>query len=147
MIKHGLTETQAKALEYITRYIEGSGGIAPSYEDIMLAMGMASKGGIHRIVTQLEKRGHITRLANSAAVDCAGGVMTASVIVPQPKFSDPAYAGWIKNHYPAQVAALRCKPSDPPRDWFAKLAGVAGITRKRKRRFGDDDGVTHGWQV
>ena len=60
-MKHGLTKRQHECLEFVTGYI-GEHGYSPSYEEITEAMGLVSKSGTFRVLTALEKRGHITRL-------------------------------------------------------------------------------------
>lgn len=58
----GLTAKQATALRYISDYMDGSGGVAPSFEEMKDALGLASKSNVWQLVTQLEKRGYVRRL-------------------------------------------------------------------------------------
>lgn len=58
----GLTPKQAQCLDAIKRLTEN--GVPPTYETLKDAMGIASKGGIHRMVCGLEERGYITRIPN-----------------------------------------------------------------------------------
>lgn len=62
---HGLTMQQAKLLGYIRECFDIC-GMAPSFEEMKEAMGLASKSGIHRLITALEQRGHIERIPASA---------------------------------------------------------------------------------
>lgn len=62
--KGGLTRRQADCLDFIKFYMEDSDGLSPSYEDIMVALDLKSKSGVHRLVAALEERGRIVRLPN-----------------------------------------------------------------------------------
>lgn len=63
-----LTPRQQDAMDFITAYRKESGGISPSYLEIMGAIGLASKSGVNRIVKGLEERGYIARMPNLARV-------------------------------------------------------------------------------
>ena len=56
----GLTKRQREALTYIERYCADT-GLSPSYEEIMGAIGLHSKSGVHRIILALEERELIRR--------------------------------------------------------------------------------------
>lgn len=62
----GLTRHQHDLLGYLKRYISESGGIAPSYDEMCEAVGLASKSGVSRIIHALEERGLIRRLPGRA---------------------------------------------------------------------------------
>lgn len=68
----GLMPRQRDALAYISAYIN-SRGYSPSYLEIAAAIGLGSKSGVHRLVTALEKRGHIRRGRGGRTIDIAGG--------------------------------------------------------------------------
>src|SRR5258706_4581110 len=60
-----LTAKQRELLLFINqRIIEG--GIPPSLDEMKEALNLASKSGIHRLITALEERGFIRRLPNRA---------------------------------------------------------------------------------
>ena len=61
-----LTKKQLKLKNYIAGYVAGSGGIAPSFEEMTLEMGIKSKSGIHRLLVELERRQHIRRMKGRA---------------------------------------------------------------------------------
>lgn len=61
-----LTAHQSECLEFLKDYIAGTGGIAPSYEEIKDALGLKSKCGVYRLILALEERGHIRRIPNRA---------------------------------------------------------------------------------
>ena len=60
-----LTKKQLDLLKFIHRRIR-TGGVPPSYDEMRAAVDLRSKSGIHRLVTALEERGFIHRLANRA---------------------------------------------------------------------------------
>ncbi len=55
------TEKQAELLQFITRHIAET-GVAPTYGEMVAAMGLHSRSGIFRLLTGLEERGLIRRL-------------------------------------------------------------------------------------
>ena len=57
-----LTQNQAHALAYIVEYQSSHGGVSPSYDDMMAAVGLKSKGHLHAVMSQLESRGFVRRL-------------------------------------------------------------------------------------
>jgi len=60
-----LTKKQHDLLMFIHERLENS-GVSPSFEEMKEAMKLKSKSGIHRLVTGLEERGFIRRLAHRA---------------------------------------------------------------------------------
>ena len=60
-----LTQKQKDLLLLIDRKIK-TFGVPPSYDEMKDALGLASKSGIHRLITALEERGFIRRLPNKA---------------------------------------------------------------------------------
>ena len=60
-----LTRKQSELLEFLVKHSEEH-DVPPSYDEMRDALGLASKSGIHRLVSGLEERGHIRRLANRA---------------------------------------------------------------------------------
>ena len=60
-----LTRKQLELLLYIHERMRES-GIPPSFDEMKDALDLASKSGIHRLVTALEERGFIRRLPNRA---------------------------------------------------------------------------------
>ena len=61
MTRFGMTPMQERCLAAIRSGIQ-SNGVAPRYEDIAAALGLASKAGVHRLVTALIERGHLTKM-------------------------------------------------------------------------------------
>jgi len=60
-----LTQKQKDLLLLIDRKIK-TVGVPPSYDEMKDALGLASKSGIHRLITAVEERGFIRRLPNKA---------------------------------------------------------------------------------
>ncbi len=60
-----LTAKQHELLLFIHRRLEET-GISPSFEEMKEALDLKSKSGVHRLISALEERGFIRRLANSA---------------------------------------------------------------------------------
>lgn len=62
----GLTTQQSNLLTYLRRYMASTGGVAPAFTEMMEAVGIVSKSGIHRLLKALEERGHIRRIPDRA---------------------------------------------------------------------------------
>jgi repressor LexA len=60
-----LTRKQHELLLYIHERLKET-GIPPSFDEMKEALDLASKSGIHRLITALEERGFIRRLPNRA---------------------------------------------------------------------------------
>ena len=60
-----LTSKQRELLLFIHERISST-GVSPSFDEMKEALDLASKSGIHRLITALEERGFIRRLANRA---------------------------------------------------------------------------------
>jgi len=60
-----LTQKQNDLLMFIHQRISEK-GVSPSFEEMKEALGLKSKSGIHRLITALEERGFIKRLAHRA---------------------------------------------------------------------------------
>ena len=81
-----LTRKQSELLTYLSDHMQQH-DVPPSFDEMRDALGLASKSGVHRLVSGLEERGYIRRLANRArAIEIlkpvtavAGGVITRAV--------------------------------------------------------------------
>ena len=81
-----LTRKQSELLTYLSDHMQQH-NVPPSFDEMRDALGLASKSGVHRLVSGLEERGYIRRLANRArAIEilkpvtaAAGGVVTRAV--------------------------------------------------------------------
>ena len=81
-----LTRKQSELLTYLSDHMQQH-DVPPSFDEMRDALGLASKSGVHRLVSGLEERGYIRRLANRArAIEilkpvtaAAGEVVTRAV--------------------------------------------------------------------
>ncbi len=81
-----LTRKQSELLTYLSDHMRQH-DVPPSFDEMRDALGLASKSGVHRLVSGLEERGYIRRLANRArAIEilkpltvAAGGVVKRAV--------------------------------------------------------------------
>jgi repressor LexA len=81
-----LTRKQSELLTYLSDHMQQH-DVPPSFDEMRDALGLASKSGVHRLVSGLEERGYIRRLANRArAIEilkpvtaAASGVVTLAV--------------------------------------------------------------------
>ncbi|MCJ7873624.1 transcriptional repressor LexA [Phaeobacter sp. J2-8] len=93
-----LTKKQLDLLEFINKRIQRD-GVPPSFDEMKVALDLRSKSGIHRLITALEERGFIRRLAHKARAleivklpESMGGAPTAANQVSQPRPMDGAAA-------------------------------------------------------
>ncbi|MCU0906846.1 MAG: transcriptional repressor LexA [Rhodobacteraceae bacterium] len=97
-----LTRKQLDLLEYIQRRMQAD-GVPPSFDEMKEALDLRSKSGIHRLITALEERGFIRRLAHRAraveivklpeALERKLGTPVAAAAAPAPGFSPRVIAG------------------------------------------------------
>lgn len=59
-----LTKKERELMLYIQRVLRETGGVGPTFEEMMEHMGLASKSGIFRMITQLEHKGRLRRRHN-----------------------------------------------------------------------------------
>lgn len=113
-----LTQRQFQLLRYIHQFMQEH-GVPPSFEEMRTALGLRSKSGIHRLISGLEERGYIRRLAYRArALEVVKAPLTpapARAAVPRPSKSIAEVRGTNVVH--AEFGA-------PRRPGF--LTGVAG---------------------
>ena len=88
-----LTNKQHELLMFISERLKEK-GVAPSFDEMKEALNLRSKSGIHRLITALEERGFIRRLAHRAR---------ALEIIKMPDAASPSLA--ISNHTPAPMSA------------------------------------------
>ncbi len=60
-----LTKKQKNLLLFINKKLRST-GVSPSYEEMKESLSLKSKSGIHRLISALEERGFIKRLAHKA---------------------------------------------------------------------------------
>lgn len=84
-----LTKKQLDLLAFIHKRVQRD-GVPPSFDEMKLALDLRSKSGIHRLITALEERGFIRRLAHRARAievvklpESLGGAPTSSGFSPR----------------------------------------------------------------
>jgi repressor LexA len=79
-----LTQKQHELLLFINKRIKDT-GFSPSFDEMKEALNLASKSGIHRLITALEERGFLRRLPHRArALEVIKLPESAAVTSPQP---------------------------------------------------------------
>ena len=61
-----LTKQQAELLSYVYGYLRANGGVAPTFKEMKHRMGFHSTASVARLITALEDRGFIRRIARHA---------------------------------------------------------------------------------
>ena len=94
-----LTKKQKNLLLFINKKLRSS-GISPSYEEMKVSLNLKSKSGIHRLISALEERGFIKRLAHKArALEVVKLPETASVNDIYNSFSPSVIKGGLDDTY------------------------------------------------
>ena len=92
-----LTRKQHELLLFINERLKET-GIPPSFDEMKDALDLASKSGIHRLITALEERGFIRRLPNRARaleVLRLPESMAPGLASPQRRFSPDVIEGGL----------------------------------------------------
>ncbi|WP_372841607.1 transcriptional repressor LexA [Phaeovulum sp.] len=100
-----LTRKQLELLDFIQKRTQRD-GVPPSFDEMKDALDLRSKSGIHRLITALEERGFIRRLAHRAR---AIEIVKLPEAMERPGFSPKVIAGDRR---------------DPPRGALPVAAGV-----------------------
>ena len=103
-----LTRKQLDLLEFIHKRLQRD-GVPPSFDEMKDALDLRSKSGIHRLITALEERGFIRRLAHRARaieiVKLPEALDSAATFVPQVIEGDKADGPSPSNAMSLQVEA------------------------------------------
>ena len=92
-----LTKKQKNQLLFINKKIRST-GVSPSYEEMKDSLNLKSKSGIHRLISALEERGFIKRLAHKArALEVLKLPETASANDIYNSFSPSVIKGGLDN--------------------------------------------------
>ena len=92
-----LTKKQKNLLLFINKKIRST-GVSPSYEEMKNSLNLKSKSGIHRLISALEERGFIKRLAHKArALEVIKLPETASANDIYNSFSPSVIKGGLDN--------------------------------------------------
>ena len=84
-----LTRKQNELLRFVHERVRET-GVPPSFDEMKEALDLKSKSGIHRLITALEERGFIKRLANRAR---AIEVLRLPEAIGRPKFNPSVVEG------------------------------------------------------
>ena len=98
-----LTAKQHELIRFIQERLEET-GISPSFEEMKEALDLKSKSGVHRLISALEERGFIRRLANRARA-------LEVIKLPEDSVSSPSRAAAPAND--TVVAMRTAKPVAP----------------------------------
>ena len=110
-----LTKKQLELLLFINERLKES-GVAPSFDEMKAALDLKSKSGIHRLITALEERGFIRRLAHRAR---------ALEVVKLPESISPSL-GALPRQTKEPTSASSLDLPDPANDDNAVSLGVMG---------------------
>jgi repressor LexA len=109
-----LTKKQLDLLEFIHKRVQRD-GVPPSFDEMREALDLRSKSGIHRLITALEERGFIRRLAHRARAleivrlpEALGGAATG--FAPRVIEGDRPTAPQPANARPVETAAAVTLP-------------------------------------
>jgi repressor LexA len=101
-----LTKKQKNLLLFINKKIRST-GISPSYEEMKNSLNLKSKSGIHRLISALEERGFIKRLAHKArALEVLKLPETASANDIYNSFSPSVIMGGLSNDNKNEIPVL-----------------------------------------
>lgn len=107
-----LTRKQQELLLFIHARMKES-GVPPSFDEMKDALDLASKSGIHRLITALEERGFIRRLPNRARaleVIKLPEPFGATPSIPKRGFSPSVIEGSLGKVQPPSPAPMQSKP-------------------------------------
>ena len=99
-----LTRKQHELLMFIHERIKET-GVSPSFDEMKDALDLASKSGIHRLITALEERGFLRRLAHRARALEVVKLPEAASAGPRPRATHAS---------PASPLQGEARPSSPP---------------------------------
>src|SRR3982751_6458019 len=84
-----LTKKQRELLLFINDRIKET-GVSPSFDEMKEALDLASKSGIHRLITALEERGFLRRLPHRARALGGGKRPQQATMAAPPKARAPS---------------------------------------------------------
>ena len=117
-----LTRKQLDLLDFIHKRVQRD-GVPPSFDEMREALDLRSKSGIHRLITALEERGFIRRLAHRARA--------VEIVEYRKQLADDRGLGPIGDHLlvaQGPLAVVGEVGLDPLqiREQFGGLAGLLG---------------------
>ena len=113
-----LTRKQHELLLFIHERLKET-GIPPSFDEMKEALDLASKSGIHRLITALEERGFIRRLPNRAR---------ALEVLRLPDSIAPGLNAGARKFSPSVIeGSLGKAPPAPPKPAASNDDALAGV--------------------
>jgi repressor LexA len=100
-----LTKKQLDLLEFIHARVQRD-GVPPSFDEMKEALDLRSKSGIHRLITALEERGFIRRLAHRARALEIVKFPDSMLAKPRPGFEPRVIAGDKPDSLPRNARAI-----------------------------------------
>lgn len=130
-----LTRKQYELLIFIDQRLKAN-GVSPSFDEMKEALDLKSKSGIHRLITGLEERGFIRRLAHRARAievlklpENIGDPVDKGASAPPPKFSPNVIRGDFKTALPGAPIGTAADAVDLP--LYGKIAAGTPIEALR----------------
>ncbi|EKY30008.1 repressor LexA [Brevundimonas diminuta 470-4] len=131
-----LTKKQHELLMFIHERIRET-GVSPSFDEMKEALDLASKSGIHRLITALEERGFIRRLAHRAraleVVKLPEQATTAAPAKGRAPFRPDVIQGGGLNPRPTVAEAANDVRDLPLLGKIAAGTPIAAIQHERER--------------
>ncbi|WP_299370066.1 transcriptional repressor LexA [uncultured Tateyamaria sp.] len=107
-----LTKKQLDLLQFIHKRVQRD-GVPPSFDEMKEALDLRSKSGIHRLITALEERGFIRRLAHRARAievvrlpDSMGGFTPRVIDGDRPDVPPPAAAQTVEAAHAVELPVM-----------------------------------------
>lgn len=133
-----LTKKQHELLMFIHERIKET-GVSPSFDEMKEALDLASKSGIHRLITALEERGFIRRLAHRAraleVVKLPEQATTAAPARGRAPFKPDVIEGGGHNRAPAAMDAANDVRELPLLGKIAAGTPISAIQHETDRLF------------
>ena len=131
-----LTRKQLELLDFIKTRMDRD-GVPPSFDEMKDALDLRSKSGIHRLITALEERGFIRRLAHRAraleVVKLPEQATTAAPAKGRAPFKPDVIQGGGLNLRPAVAEAANDVRDLPLLGKIAAGTPIAAIQHERER--------------
>tara|TARA_B100001778_G_C18342158_1_gene518020 strand:- start:49 stop:741 length:693 start_codon:yes stop_codon:yes gene_type:complete len=132
-----LTKKQKNLLLFINKKLRST-GVSPSYEEMKQSLNLKSKSGIHRLISALEERGFIKRLAHKArALEVVKLPETASANDIYNSFSPSVIRGGLdddnnidKNEIPVLGKIAAGTPIDAIQNEVSRIPLPSNIEKK-----------------
>jgi repressor LexA len=137
-----LTKKQIDLLDFINKRLQKD-GVPPSFDEMKEALDLRSKSGIHRLITALEERGFIRRLAHKARAievvklpEALGGFEPRVIEGDRPD-SRPANATPIEAIYATELPVMGRIAAGVPIEAISEVSHNVAVPGQMLRNGGD----------